>query len=741
MRNLLCLFVACSSGDPYAALGLGFESAALEGWAIEDVEVQTVDDVRRSGSRSLRMDTSGYDLGTASVSLDARPLAGKRLRVSGWIQTAGVLGGASLRVRTDGAQDDMADRRLQGTVDWTEVTAEVTVPAGAETAVLGPLLVGPGTAWFDDLRIEVLEPPRIVLAGTVTDPDGAPAAGAEVALIGEGEIVAHVEASGHGRFQFDTEPGRWGLSAHRAGAVGAFLDPRSFVADQHDLQITLGRDSGVTVRGTTTPRVEGSWVQIAPLSQHHGDLFAVPLADDGTFEALLPRGDRYIVSMLQGANGDGIFPRVGEVVEVTLPVVALAPPPAEVVGYIAERGVALATTEPGSDLGDLEPLGELIGEARVVALGEATHGTREFFQLKHRLLEYLVAEHGFTVFALEANQPECRALDDYVLHGKGDARRALAGIYAEVWQTEELLALIEWMRAWNADPQHAAKVRFAGYDMQASPVAYATVAAFVRQHAPRHAEAMLAPLVVLGEPSGHTSVARATAEERARIAAGFDTLGEWFDARPGVPADVRHDLAVLEQAYRLYAADETEASAIRDRAMADNLGWWMAQQPGARLVVWAHNGHISNTLEAFPNMGSHLRRELGASYLNVGFVFGEGGFQTRSASSDATGLEAFTVGAPPESNASVAFSRTGKPLLVLDLRALPTHGPVPEWFATPHPVREIGAVYTSEKAMTTMMVLPALYDAVIYVDRTTRARPLHLLSGEATCRGCTIRSP
>jgi erythromycin esterase len=167
----------------------------------------------------------------------------------------------------------------------------------------------------------------------------------------------------------------------------------------------------------------------------------------------------------------------------------------------------------------------------------------------------------------------------------------------------------------------------------------------------------------------------------------------------------------------------------------------MAQQPGARLVVWAHNGHISNTLEAFPNMGSHLRRELGASYLNVGFVFGEGGFQTRSASSDATGLEAFTVGAPPESNASVAFSRTGKPLLVLDLRALPTHGPVPEWFATPHPVREIGAVYTSEKAMTTMMVLPALYDAVIYVDRTTRARPLHLLSGEATCRGCTIRSP
>ena len=63
-------------------------------------------------------------------------------------------------------------------------------------------------------------------------------------------------------------------------------------------------------------------------------------------------------------------------------------------------------------------------------------------RIKHRMVEYLVAEQGFTVFAFEANQPECRAIDDYVLHGTGNARAALGGVF-QVWYTEEVLAVIE----------------------------------------------------------------------------------------------------------------------------------------------------------------------------------------------------------------------------------------------------------------------------------------------------------
>jgi erythromycin esterase-like protein len=87
-------------------------------------------------------------------------------------------------------------------------------------------------------------------------------------------------------------------------------------------------------------------------------------------------------------------------------------------------------------------------------------------------------------------------------------------------------------------------------------------------------------------------------------------------------------------------------------------------------------------------------------------------------------LNEITLGDPPEFHASVAFARTGKPLLVLDLRTLPTRGTVHDWFIAPHPVRDIGAVFSTERNMTASQILPERYDAVIFVDRTTRARPL-----------------
>ena len=104
--------------------------------------------------------------------------------------------------------------------------------------------------------------------------------------------------------------------------------------------------------------------------------------------------------------------------------------------------------------------------ARLVALGEATHGTREFFQLKHRMLEFLVSELGFTVFGIEATMPEAFDVNEFVLTGKGDPARALAGMYFWTWDTEEVLEMIRWMRNYNSDPRHEKKVKFYGFDAQ-----------------------------------------------------------------------------------------------------------------------------------------------------------------------------------------------------------------------------------------------------------------------------------
>ncbi|WP_395842540.1 erythromycin esterase family protein [Archangium violaceum] len=133
----------------------------------------------------------------------------------------------------------------------------------------------------------------------------------------------------------------------------------------------------------------------------------------------------------------------------------------------------------------------MLKNVRVVALGEATHGTREFFQLKHRMFEFLVTRMGFTVFAIEAPFTGAWAINDYVLTGQGEPAAALAGLRFWTWQTEEVLALIHWMRAYNTSPEHPRKLKFYGVDMQAvHQEAARVVLAYLARVDPEHAEAL-----------------------------------------------------------------------------------------------------------------------------------------------------------------------------------------------------------------------------------------------------------
>ena len=133
------------------------------------------------------------------------------------------------------------------------------------------------------------------------------------------------------------------------------------------------------------------------------------------------------------------------------------------VNWIRQHAVRLKTPEAGHGFADMQPLKKIIGNARIVALGEATHGSREFFQLKHRMLEFLVSEMGFTIFSIEANMPEAYRLNDFVLTGEGDPAKLLRGMYFWTWNTEEVLEMIHWMRKLNQSGK--GRVEFTGFDM------------------------------------------------------------------------------------------------------------------------------------------------------------------------------------------------------------------------------------------------------------------------------------
>jgi len=168
--------------------------------------------------------------------------------------------------------------------------------------------------------------------------------------------------------------------------------------------------------------------------------------------------------------------------------------------WLRRAAIPLNTVVAGHGFSDLQPLKRLVREARIVSLGEATHGTREFFQLKHRILEFLVSEMGFTVFAIEASMPEAFDINQYILTGEGDPEKALAGLYFWTWNTAEVLEMVRWMRRYNADPNHTAKVKFYGFDMQSATRAVRLTLKYLSRVDPGVASAAAAPVATLENP-------------------------------------------------------------------------------------------------------------------------------------------------------------------------------------------------------------------------------------------------
>lgn len=754
MRTAPFLLVVCGCAgfrpdSPPAppAIAYGFEASATDGtplgWRMRGGEYAVVDECAHGGRQSLRLRADGRDdLAAATIELPAAGLVGKRVRVSTWLRTRDVMDTATPWLRADDGERAMSlafDFPAHGTVDaWTESVAEIEVPP-AKTVSFGVALIGAGTAWFDDVRVEVIEAAAatIVLGGVVTDAAGRPVANATVGLLRGSGAAQHACTDAEGRYSFRTAPGRYAVSACAPGAVtavGNFLATAQYDTDAPRLDISLGPQGGVMVRGQVTgtpPR--GSHVEVARYSNESGDTFVLPLAADGRFGALLPRGDRYRVRMLAPSPSTVDVLRSDDVAIASLP--ATPPPvPPQVVDWIAANTTPLAHGEAGQGLADMSPLAAIVGGATVVGLGEATHGAREMFAIKHRLIEYLVAEHGFTVIAFEGGFTECLALDRYVQGGAGDAAHLLSHL-VWVWDTAEIAALVEWLRAWNADAAPDKKVHLVGIDMQESGGAYAGVAAFLRQVAPHRAAALLPPIAAMGRTYTRRAIEDLTALQQRELVVGLEALAEQFDrmaaewTRATSPDDfamARQMVTVMQQsvAEALTGPPGAAGQKVRDRAMADNIAWIRTRTRTARVAVWAHNYHVRADpapAGAIRRTGSYLRERYGKDYLALGMVFGHGRFAALDANHHRN-LEEITLLPAPDHYLSAAFPRAGIRRGVLDLRALPVEGAVARWFAAPRTLRESGYVFRSEDALTHDEVLPRLYDALVYVDQVTRCR-------------------
>ena len=160
-------------------------------------------------------------------------------------------------------------------------------------------------------------------------------------------------------------------------------------------------------------------------------------------------------------------------------------PPIE---WLRKNARPFATCEPGGTDRDLASLRAVVGDARVVALGEVSSGTHEFFQMKRRIVEYLAMHMGFTLLAVEEHMPEAYRVNEYILTGRGDPKALLARINRPK-RTQEFLDLVEWMREFNRSGR--GRLQLLGFDMLGpTDSAAAVVTRFVARAEPAYLDSV-----------------------------------------------------------------------------------------------------------------------------------------------------------------------------------------------------------------------------------------------------------
>jgi erythromycin esterase len=734
-----------SAPDPFAGLDLGFErDRASSGWVLDRTDyVVTLDDaVAFEGTHSLALAHDGrHRGGRVQLALPLDAVRGHRVQARARVRTRGVTrGGAGLMLVADRGIDTLARRqspgpaRVRGDSEWTVIELALDVPADADEALVVLDHAGNGTAWFDGIELSVDEtstplPARV--EGTVVDATGKPVPGATLmvfSMLGERTPLL-TDAEGRFSTQLAAGPYMVGAGAE-AGVTATMIETAPGTNPSLELRLERGPQ---VVRGVVRDDAGAPFPgAIAMVVTAEELVFPTRTDAEGRFTVTAPAGPLVMVAF-EGPDGQSVMQPIADPqaeVSAVLPRTSGASPAA--LEWIGKHHVPLRTVEPGSGTGDLAGLDAAFAGARVVGLGEATHGTREFFQLKHRLLEYLVERHGYTVFGLEASRAECRAIDRYVQTGEGDPRAALEGIHFWTWNTEEVLALVEWMRAYNAT--HDRKLHFVGFDVQTSETAASNVLAFLERVDPAASEReAVAPFA---HPWNAETFAELGPSARGEVIAALDRLAArfarerkaWTAATSSVAfADAHEDAVQLQQYVRLIQANGDAVWTARDRAMADNvLHATERYGKGTKAVLWAHNGHISREWAELDVMGRFLSRALGQRYVAVGFAFDRGGFQANGMDGEEmTGLREHRVGSAKAGDFEAALRDGGPALFALPLRDLPKRGPAAQWLRAPRPMRQIGAAFIQDDLSARVIEpVPERFDVMVFVEETTRARPL-----------------
>ena len=419
----------------------------------------------------------------------------------------------------------------------------------------------------------------------------------------------------------------------------------------------------------------------------------------------------------------------------TSPAVRVTSPEIEEIRGMATRLV---------DRGDLDPLLDRIGDARYVLLGEASHGTADYYRWRAAITERLIVEHGFSFVAVEGDWPDCYTINRWVKGREAPAADATAVLArferwpTWMWANREVADFATWLRDHNT--RTGAEVGFYGLDVYSLWDSLRAVLSYLGDSQPEALDAAHQAFRCF-EPYGEdpqdyawaTRLVPASCEDEVvDLLVGLRSRRIARDDDPEARLDAEQNAEVVagaERYYRTMVRADGESWNVRDTHMSASLDRLAAHHgPDARAVVWAHNTHVGDARATdmaaaeMVNLGQLVRqRRAGDGTVLVGF----GGHHGAVIAADTWGgpMRRMTVPTPPTGTHEDLLHRAlGEPALLVfpDDRSS-------AWLSEPRGHRAIGVVYHPNADARGNWVPTAMggrYDAFISFDATDAITPL-----------------
>lgn len=431
------------------------------------------------------------------------------------------------------------------------------------------------------------------------------------------------------------------------------------------------------------------------------------------------------------------------------------------VQYLHENAVSIQTKQ------DLNPLVEQISQAKIVMLGESTHGTHEFYEWRRIISEWLIVKHGFQLIAVEGDWPPCwevnRAIHGCAIEKEYDiAIRDVLGHFNRwptwMWANTEVERLLEWMRTHNSQVTPDHPVGFYGLDVYSlfesidevlkqldkinpflarrARVRYACFDPFYRDE-----RKYVKSLIQIPEGCEKEVVQNLTDLLKIRLNHFEHLKGskEWnniqdrlFNARQNAKI-----IADAERYYRSMVLGDEDSWNIRDQHMLNTLETLLDYYgPSSKAIVWAHNTHIGDyratdmIREGQVNLGGLAREKWGKDHVAlVGF----GTYQGKVIASHAWDGPIEIMDVPPAQAGSfedafhiISETRTEN-VLMLSMKVDSRHSIDSMIYSETHGQRAIGVVYHPHLERVRNYVPTQIfqrYDAFLFVDKTTPVEPL-----------------